>query len=101
MQFIIDYEKAFYYFKKGCDLKDIKSQHMLGYLYFRGLGCTQNYKESFKYFKLAANQGLQESQKFLYKHYKNGYGCERDEEEAEFWYNCSKGASPLINPQIA
>lgn len=46
-----NYKKAFYWFKKGVNIKDDESIYAVGYLYLKGLGVNQDYSKAISYFK--------------------------------------------------
>lgn len=59
------YKKALWYFKKGVDNQDKKSQYFLGFMYEHAKGVEKNIIEAKKYYKLSAEQGYTKAQNAL------------------------------------
>lgn len=58
----------------------------LGFMYFSGLGVTQDYSKAVEWFVAAARQGHVVAQKNLGSIYAGGYGVPQDYREAARWY---------------
>ena len=56
----IDYDKAFYWYKKAADQGEAIAQKNLGLLYYYGEGVTQNEAQAKYWFRKACNNGNQE-----------------------------------------
>lgn len=68
---------------------DARAQFILGGMYRKGEGVTQNDKEAVKWTRLSAEQGLAAAQYFLGWMYLNGKGVIQDDKEAIKWYRLS------------
>ncbi|MBI3851839.1 MAG: SEL1-like repeat protein [Verrucomicrobia bacterium] len=75
--------------KAKADGGDAVAQTLLGEMYSKGAGASQDYKEAGKWYRLAANQGHAIAQKRLGELYEAGQGVPRDEAEAAKWYQRS------------
>jgi len=62
------------------------AQGLLGRMYLRGEGVTQDYQEAAKWFRLAAEQGDAYSQYNLGSCYFHGMGVTQDYQEAAKWF---------------
>ena len=65
---------------------DVHAQFILGMMYYRGAGVTQNYTEAVKWLKSAAKQGHAEAQYQLGQMYEHGEGVEKDYAKSFEWY---------------
>ena len=63
------------------------AQGLLGRMYLRGEGVTQDYQEAAKWFHLAAKQGDAYSQYNLGFSYFYGMGVSQDHVRARMWFN--------------
>lgn len=64
-------KKYFDEVKKNADAGDAESQHLMGTLYFKGVGVKQDFKQAFDWFQKSANQGnvnAINSLGFMYQH---------------------------------
>ena len=68
------------------DQGDIRAQNLVGILFKKGLGVTQNYNEAVKYFRKAAEQGSSDGQYNLGNMYDDGMGVIQDHKEAAKWF---------------
>jgi TPR repeat protein len=59
---------------------------LLGLLYERGIGVSQNYTEALKRYRLAADQGDAAAQNNLGRLYERGKGVQQSYMEALKWY---------------
>jgi len=64
-------------------------QHNLGYMYYNGLGVTQDIAEALKWYRLAADQGHAGAQHNLATKYYYGQGVPQDFVTAHMWSNIS------------
>jgi uncharacterized RDD family membrane protein YckC len=62
------------------------SQRVLGELYLRGLGITQDYKQSILWYQKAADQGEEKAQEQLGEIYEKGLGVQKDQAQAIQWF---------------
>jgi hypothetical protein len=81
----IDYTKAFENFEAAAKLGDLQSEYAIGYLHYKGLGCTQDYTKAAKLFSNGAFHQKDNSMYFYALCFRNGYGIERNEDSARFW----------------
>ena len=65
---------------------DGKEQQILGFMYYKGKGVTQDYKEAVKWYRLSAEQGYAIAQFNLGLMYYEGQGVPQDHKEAFKWY---------------
>jgi len=72
---------------------DAGAQSVLGAMYDKGKGITQDYKEAVKWYRLAAKQGYAAAQNNLGVMYVMGKGVTQDYVRARMWFNlaASKG----------
>lgn len=68
--------------KKG----NVIAQGLLGQMYLRGEGTTQNYQKALKWCNLAAKQGNVNAQANLGSIYGQGKGVTQDYQQAVRWY---------------
>ena len=64
-----------------------EAQYILGYMYSKGLGVTQDYKEAVKWYTKAAEQGHADAQHSLGFMRDNGQGVAQDYKSAHMWFN--------------
>jgi TPR repeat protein len=91
-----NYEKGFRAYKSGdyaaaFELLKTETRYSivratLGFMYFSGLGVTQDYSKAVEWFVAAAQQGHVVAQKNLGSIYAGGYGLPQDYREAARWY---------------
>jgi hypothetical protein len=65
---------------------NVTAQGLLGRMYLRGEGVTQDYQEAAKWHRLAAEQGDAYSQYNLASSYYYGMGVSQNYQEAAKWY---------------
>lgn len=75
-----NFEQACHWFKIGADHKSVMCSYDMGFMLYKGLGCSQNYKKAVEYFHFAADRDYTPALYMLGLCYRNGYGIERDEE---------------------
>ncbi len=80
-----DFEKAFYYFRKGVEVGGVSALYDVGYMLYKGLGCTQDYSQAADYFQQGGDRDFPPCMYMLGLCYRNGYGREKDPERARFW----------------
>ena len=68
----------------SCNL--IEAQTILGIMYEKGEGVTENHKEAIKWYQLAAEKGDADAQYKLGLMYSNGEGVLQDNKEAAKWF---------------
>jgi TPR repeat protein len=66
---------------------NVSAQFILGIMYFKGQGASQDYNEAFKWFQKAAEQGLPEAQYNIGEMYYQGKGVSLNYVEAHKWFN--------------
>lgn len=72
---IINYDKAFKYFKKAYELKNLWGTNNLGAMYFDGKGCEKDIPKAIALYKEASDGGYGHASKNLYNYYYNpNYG---------------------------
>jgi DNA-directed RNA polymerase subunit RPC12/RpoP len=76
--------------KAKADGGDARAQNLLGEMYSKGTGASQDYKEAAKWYRQAAGQGHAVAQKHLAELYDAGQGVPHDEAEAAKW--CQRAA---------
>ena len=82
-----DYQDAIRYFTKAVEQGDVIGQTYLGYMYFQGLGITQNYGKAAELFEKAAEQNDAIGQNYLASMYEQGIGgVAKNYEQAAIWY---------------
>lgn len=84
-----DYEKAFYYLKKGADFNYVDSQIGLAKMYAEGIYVEQNYVMASYYFEKAYDSGRTDLACLIGNIYNPVNNILNDEEQAIEWY--SKG----------
>jgi TPR repeat protein len=77
-----NFEEAARWLRNAASRGHPDAQHMLGYMYYKGLGVTQNLAESFQWYEKAAVQGYAEAQFKLGVMYEGGKDVEQDFQEA-------------------
>lgn len=68
---------------------DVRAQNLVGILYKKGIGVSQNYIEAVKWFRKAADQGNPNGQYNLGNMYDDGIGVSKDYNEAIKWFRKS------------
>jgi len=81
-----DYATALAEFRPLATEGNTGAQFLLGYMYDRGLGVTQDYNEAVKWFRKAAEQGDPYAQNELGTMYGSGHGVPQDDKEAVKWF---------------
>ena len=66
---------------------DANAQALLGFLYYRGSGVSQDYDQARKWFEKAAEQGDTFAQLGLGTIYSAGLGVDKDDAQAAKWYS--------------
>ncbi len=87
----INYDSAFYYFKKAAALGDKQSIYAIGYMYFKGLGCKQNYDSAADFFYKGVKIQKDNSLYFYGLCWRNGYGRPKNEDSAKYYLSRSAG----------
>jgi hypothetical protein len=72
---------------------DVNCQFLLGNMYEKGQGVSQDYKAAVKWYRLAADQGDSDAQCYLGEMYWNGEGVQQDMVVAYALFNISAAAS--------
>ena len=90
-----DYRTALNVWRTLADRGDANSQAGMGFLYFKGLGVTQDYAQAADWFRQAAEQGQPEAQLFLGTLHYSGTGVRQSYVLAYKWCDLaqSNGAS--------
>jgi TPR repeat protein len=81
-----NFEEAARWLRNAASRGYPSAQDMLGYMYYKGLGVTQNPEEAFQWFQKAADQGHVDAQGMLGDVYYKGIGVTKNLEEAFQWY---------------
>jgi uncharacterized protein len=81
-----DYATALRLFQPLAHNGDVKAQFILGDMYRRGLGVSQNDTEAVKWYRKAADQGYARAQLDLGFMYATGRGVPKDLGECVKWY---------------
>jgi uncharacterized protein len=66
---------------------DATPQFQLGWLYYEGLGVTQNYKIALMWYKRSAEQGYAYAQSALGRMYEKGQAVSKDYIRAYMWFS--------------
>ncbi len=82
---LIDYDKAFSYYRQGAQRNDLGSYHALAQMYQKGQGVPTDMGNAIKYYQYAASQNFAPSQYILGIIYANGEGVPRDKLTAYAW----------------
>lgn len=77
----LNFNEAFYWYRKSALKNNAIAQNNLGYLYNNGVGTPKDSKKAFHYYKLASEQGLASAKTNLGLSYFNGDGVKRDKEK--------------------
>lgn len=77
---------------------EVRAYNLLGMIYIKGWGTTQDFHESFKWFQLAAQAGKADAQANLGYQYEWGLGTPPDPGQARYWYekSAAKGVRMAI-----
>jgi uncharacterized protein len=78
----LGYARAVNYFQQAAQLQDASAYFALGYMYFKGLGCTQSYSVAIDLFKQGIQNKRADCMYFLGLCYKNGYGLQPNTDSA-------------------
>lgn len=81
-----DYVSAFRRWAQLAQNDNIRAQHNIGVLYFKGLGVKENKRIAIGWFKRAAKNGFVLSQHNLGWAYEMGLGVKADLKKANYWY---------------
>lgn len=89
-------KEALVYIHKAAKKGDPTALHLLGALYFDGIGVEQKCKNSLAYMQKAANSGSVKAAEFLYTSYKLGNKCVKSNhtKEKEWLFKAAKLNSP-------
>ena len=84
-----DYKTAYKLFLPLAEQGDADAQYMLGFMYLRGDGVSQDYQEAVKWYRLSAEQGVRgaRAQFHLGTFYEQGQGVPQDYVSAHMWWN--------------
>ena len=82
-----DYAAALKEFRPLAKKGDAKAQFMLGFMYNKGEGVTQDFKTALKWYTLAAEQGNADAQTMLGLMYNQGKGVIQDYVHTHMWFN--------------
>src|SRR5690242_18935797 len=92
-----EHAMAYEYCKAEAQKGDPECQHLLGILFPKGLGVTEDLKEAIRLFTAAAGKKLAEVQLNLGLLYLNGTGVASDDAEAERWLGL---AAAQVQPSV-
>lgn len=94
-----DYQHALPAFQEACTASDGSSCRLIGFLYFRGLGVTQDFARSAEYFRKACDLGDLGGCNNLGALYENGQGVKLDDAKALALYKqaCNGGVFGACN----
>ena len=98
---LVDFEEAFYWYKKAAKNNNLEAQCDLGYCYLVGQGVDKNYRLSFRYWLKSAKLGYAHSCRDVGLNYLKGIGVKKNFKKAVSWfkiassYNYSHGTSDL------
>ena len=81
-----DYKQAFPVCSRAAKRGYVLAQSVLGWMYAKGEGVSQNDREAVKWYRLAAEQGIANAQSSLGVMYDNGYGVPENDREAVKWF---------------
>ena len=81
----MDYAKAFDLYRQSAALGFPMGEYSLGYMYYKGLGCTQDYTKAVELFRRGTALGMDNSMYFLGLCLRNGYGVRTDRDSASYW----------------
>lgn len=81
-----DYEKAFYWYKRGAEQGNSSCQGKVGMFYLWGVGTKQDIKEAFSWFLKGAEQGNASCQEKVADFYVSGDSGEKNPKKAYEWY---------------
>lgn len=82
-----NFTRAVEMFSKGVAAKSIMCHYDLGYMLYKGLGCTQDYGKAADLFQIGVDADHSPCLYMLGLCYRNGYGVERDTTRASFLLN--------------
>lgn len=80
-----DFCKSCHYFAKGREVGSMRCTYDLGFMYYKGLGCTQSYERAAELFRSGADADYTPSLYMLGLCYRNGYGVEQDTARSSFY----------------
>lgn len=81
-----DYTSALTYYKQAAEAGNARAATMVGWIYKKGLGVTENAVEAVKWYRMAANGGNASGQVNLGDAYYSGEGVTKDYNEAFKWF---------------
>ena len=91
-------EKAVSYFKQGTERNSVMCSYALGYMFYKGLGCTQDYTKALALFEKGVGKDHAPSLYMTGLCFRNGYGTEQNEQKAAFYLKraATSGYSPAL-----
>ncbi len=98
---LVDYEEAFFWYKKAAKRNNLEALCDLGYCYLVGQGVEKNHRLSFKFWLKSAKKGYAHSCRDVGQNYLKGIGVKKNYKKAVHWfrnaseYNYSHGTSDL------
>ena len=81
-----NYTSALTYYKQAAEAGNARAATMVGWIYKKGLGVTENAVEAVKWYRMAANGGNASGQVNLGDAYYTGEGVTKDYNEAFKWF---------------
>lgn len=81
-----NYMSALTYYKQAAEAGNARAATMVGWIYKKGLGVTENAVEAVKWYRMAANGGNASGQVNLGDAYYSGEGVTKDYNEAFKWF---------------
>ena len=81
-----NYTSALTYYKQAAEAGNARAATMVGWIYKKGLGVTENAVEAVKWYRMAANGGNASGQVNLGDAYYSGEGVTKDYNEAFKWF---------------
>ncbi len=81
-----NYTSALTYYKQAAEAGNARAATMVGWIYKKGLGMTENAVEAVKWYRMAANGGNASGQVNLGDAYYTGEGVTKDYNEAFKWF---------------
>lgn len=89
----VDYQQAYFWYKKASEQGDDNALYFLGKMNFNGIGTQKNDKQAIDYYRFSANQGNIYAMNDLGYLYKNGLAVEQNFTTSKNWYqkSCDNG----------
>lgn len=81
----VNYKAEFKRLKPLAEGGDARSQNLIGFLFEKGLGVSQDYPAAAKWYRKAAEQGIADAQYKIGSMYVSGHGVSQDYAEAAKW----------------